>query len=838
MNKRLLFASTMLLPLSLMAQAQTAVADSLNEELSLVGVVDANTIDNDAQEGGNSSQDINTSVLTSHDVFLNKVGYQLSGLRFRTRGYENIHEQRYINGVPFNDQLRGVFNYAAIGAMNDLTRNGDETNYTQPGAFTFGSLGGAQNILMRASQFARGGKVTLSYTNRAYYLRGMASYSTGISKRGWAFTGLIGGRYSDEGNIEGTYYRNFSYAFLLEKQWQGGVHSLSLATFGSPVNRGQQGGAMDEVYELTGNNLYNPNWGYQNGEKRNSRIVRAFDPTTVLSWNWKIKPSIEWQNGLAFHYGRYGSTALNWYDGADPRPDYYRYLPSYFESVGNSSAAELYANLWRQNNPAFTQVNWESLYNANANNVLYGDGSAIYMLEERRSDLYETTFSSTLNAQWSKRNRLTAGLVARNTISRQFKTVYDLLGAGYVLDVDKYADTDYPGDENQKQMDLNNPNRKVYTGDKFGYDFRLNINSLKAWIVNNYSSGHWDAYYGIQLAQTNFYRYGYMKNGHYPTNSYGEGTHHNFTNLKLNAGLTYKISGRQLISANVLYGTDAPLANDAYISPRTNDATPAGLTSGTTFHADLNYIFATARFSGRISLFETHFKDQVERSTYYDNDAGTLVNYLMTGVNRIHRGLEVGATYKLDDHWSFDLAGTVSEYYYSNNPQGYVYADNGTSLGVPAEETVYIKNLKVSGTPQVAGTFGVRYFVNYWFLGANVNGIARNYVDITPGRRVASKYASVMPSDAAKVAAYQTLTQQERFGSAYTVDLSIGKIFYLNRKNSINVNVALNNIFNRKNIKTGGYEQGRMDLNYPTRYKSKYYYAQGFNAFVNVSYRF
>ena len=35
---------------------------------------------------------------------------------------------------------------------------------------------------------------------------------------------------------------------------------------------------------------------------------------------------------------------------------------------------------------------------------------------------------------------------------------------------------------------------------------------------------------------------------------------------------------------------------------------------------------------------------------------------VLYGVNRIHRGLELGATYKLDDHWSFDLAGTISEY--------------------------------------------------------------------------------------------------------------------------------------------------------------------------------
>ena len=44
-----------------------------------------------------------------------------------------------------------------------------------------------------------------------------------------------------------------------------------------------------------------------------------------------------------------------------------------------------------------------------------------------------------------------------------------------------------------------------------------------------------------------------------------------------------------------------------------------------------------------------------------------------------------------------------------------------------------------------AGTFGVRYFVNYWFLGANVNGFARNYIEVAPLRRLSSNYASVNP---------------------------------------------------------------------------------------------
>lgn len=432
------------IPVDILAGMPTVLNDvqvvDLNavEDMSLVGVIDEVLTDDDAES---SSQEISSTVILSNDVYLNRAAYQLSPARFRVRGYDSYYEQKYINGVSFNDQLRGVFNYAAIGALNDMTRNGDVTNYNRPSAFTFGSIGGAENINMRAGNNASGTKVTLSYTNRNYYLRGMATYSTGLTDKGWAFTVSVGGRYSDRGNIEGTYYRNFSYALSVEKQWKEGRHSLSLTTFGSPVERGQQGASYQEVYDLTGNNLYNPNWGYQNGKRRNAKVVKAFDPTVILSHVWKINENTSLTSGIAFHYGRYGNTALNWYNGPDPRPDYYRYLPSYFE---DTVIQEQYAALWRSKDRTFTQINWDKLYRANELNITQGNGSAIYMVEERRSDLYETSFNSTLNAVMKGNMKLFAGIGLRATTSRQFKTVDDLLGAHYVLDIDKFAEQDFP----------------------------------------------------------------------------------------------------------------------------------------------------------------------------------------------------------------------------------------------------------------------------------------------------------------------------------------------------------------------------------------------------------
>lgn len=785
------------------------------------------------------SQDVSAMVIFSNDIFLKNAGYQFSQFRYRIRGYQSRFEERYINGVNFNDQIRGVFNYAAIGALNDMTRNGDAVNYFAPSAYSFGSIGGSENINMRAGNYTRGGKATLSLTNRNYYARAMVSYSTGMQDNGWAVSGSIGGRYSHEGHIEGVFYRNVSYAFGLEKEIDN--HRISFMTFGSPVERGQQGSSVQEVYDLVGNNLYNPNWGYQNGKKRNARVVKSYDPTGILSHIWRINEYTTLTSGVGTHYSRYGGTALNWYNGPDPRPDYYRYLPSYHSE--NQTAFDYYTYLWKKQdgNDNISQVNWDKMWEVNHINNIEGNGSAIYMVEERRSDLFEIALNSTLNTQLSQRVKLTAGIGLKNSLSKQFKTVDDLLGAQYLLDTDKFAERDFPGDERTIQNDLERPDRKVYKGDIFGYDFRFRVNSADIWFQQEHSYRYIDFYFGSKLKYSEFQREGKMRNGRYPDSSFGKGKIHRFTDYALKAGLTYKISGRHFITGNISYQTVAPLVNNVYISPRITDQTPEKIQSMQVFSSDLNYVFSLPNLAGRISLFNTNFYDDMMRFSYYHDSERTFVNHQLSGVNKIHRGIELGVNYKLNDTWNFDLIGSTAEYYYSNNPEGVISYENGKESG--KTETVYMTDYYVGGTPQTMGTFGINFFRNYWFLNLNINGFAGNYVEISPLRRLASNYTGILPPEANGFDedlynAYRLLTDQEKFKGGYTLDLGIGKIWYLANRNAVNFNLTVNNILNRRDIRTGGYEQARINLDYPERFASRYYYMQGINCFFNMSYRF
>ncbi|MFD1164463.1 carboxypeptidase-like regulatory domain-containing protein [Sphingobacterium daejeonense] len=813
------------------------LAENQVDVQTVLGVIDDGII---SSEGDMSTQDIQASVILSNDLYLNKVGFKLSPYRFRVRGYDNFYEHTYINGVLANDQYRRVFNYASIGALNDLTRNGDVVNYNQVGTYTLGTIGGSENINMRASSYAKGGKLTLSYTNRNYYARSMFSYSTGLNERGWAFTGAVGGRYSDKGAIPGTSYKNLSYALSAEKQWQDGYHSLSLLTFGSPVVRGQQGSSFQEPYDYLGNNLYNPNWGYQNGKLRNSRTVEAYDPTAVISHRWKIDEKTSLTSGGMFHYGRYSNSALNWYNAMDPRPDYYRYLPSNFLTFSSNvedRTKDLYTNAWKQNIPTVTQLNWDEMYRQNMNpeNIRNTGGAALFMLERRHSDVLEGTMSATFNKLYDNNFNLTAGVEARSSRSYQYKTVDDLMGSSHVLDLDKFAERENPGNESIKQNDLKYPNRKVYEGDIFGYDFDIDIESVNAWIANSYQTRNLDIYYGTKIGYTDFQRKGNMMNGRFPDHSYGKGPKYGFVDFTVKAGATYKFDGRHFLSANMAYITEPPLPDRAYVMSRVTDRVVKGLSSGKVFHSDLNYVFSMPKLAGRISVFQTNFYDQLERMNYYHDSQRTFVFHNLSGVDRRHRGVEASLTYSLDQNWNFDFIGSFGEYYYSNNPMGTMNSENGLLVNV--EETVYMKNLHVSGTPQAAGIVAARYFYDYWFFELSGNLVGRNYMSPAALRRTASVYSTVNPF-LENYNSYQQLTEQERLATSLTVDASVGKLIYLKDRKSLNFNLSVMNLLNNRGIGTGGFEQGRLDLTYPDRFSSRYFYMQGLNIFFNTSYRF
>ncbi len=815
--------------------------------IKLVGIADGSNDADDfivsesqiEDEEGNS-QSIATLSGANDNIFYQAASYDFSLMRFRVRGYDSEYTQTMINGIVFNDPARGRFNYSMMGGMNQAFKNKSIGMGLEATSYGFGDVGGTNNIVTFARDYAPGTRASVAYTNSNYYLRGMLTHATGLRKNGWALTVSAVARYSNEGIVPGSFYNSWGYFISAQKVFNP-QHSLSITTFGAPTKRAANTATFQEAYDLTGDNLYNPSWGWQEGEKRNAKVVESFDPTAIVNWIWTPKAGVTLNTGVAVRKSFYSSSALNWYNAADPRPDYYRYLPSYFDDEDTKA---LYTEKWRTDD-SFRQIDWAGLYQANYLNNLQADETGVpkgatYIIEKRHSNQLNTMFNSVLNARLNDYMTLQAGVGANWSRSSYYKTIKDLLGGRYWTDTDQFSERDYPNDKQMLQNDMNHPNRKVLVDDRFGYDYDVNSFSANAWIQNMINLPRWDINYGIAISYTQFQRDGHMRNGRAPENSYGKGIRHEFDNAGVKAGATYKIDGRNNITAHAYYGTKAPQFDQAYVSPRIKDDAITGLASERILSGDLSYNFNYRRFMGSITGFWTDMYNQTERTSFYDDQFSTFMNYVLTGVKKTYKGVEVGMAYRITPSITLSGAATFSRYQYKNRPTGTRSYENGQAPDTT--QVVYLKNFYVGGTPQQAYSLTLKWSApKMWFFEVNGVYMADSYVDLSPIRHEAMpnlyKVCETEEELHAKVA---EITRQERLKDNFVLNLSIGKLIYLNRTASLNINLNLDNVLNNRNIQTSGYQQGRFDYtNYTTtKYPNKYYYAQGFRAYVNVGVKF
>ncbi|MBR1632046.1 MAG: carboxypeptidase-like regulatory domain-containing protein, partial [Paludibacteraceae bacterium] len=209
--------------------------------------------ENELDDDEGRSQNMSSTSSTQGDVFTNLTSYTFSPVRFRVRGYEQEHENYYINGIHFNSQERGNFSFSSLGGLNDASRNKDAAFGIEANNFTYGGIGSSTNILMQASRFARGWKVGLAGSNRNYKARAVATYGTGLMENGWALAASIAYRFSPYVDVkgiigEGIRYNSLGYFFSAEKKIDD-RSTLSFVTFGSPTERGQNAAVTQEVYD-------------------------------------------------------------------------------------------------------------------------------------------------------------------------------------------------------------------------------------------------------------------------------------------------------------------------------------------------------------------------------------------------------------------------------------------------------------------------------------------------------------------------------------------------------------------------------------------------------------
>ena len=817
-------------------------------------------LDSDFDESSTSVNDASTLLNSSRDVFNSIAAYNFGSLRYRVRGNDSKYSEVMINGISMNDPETGRPVFSNWGGLNDAFRNSVLVEGLGRTGAGFGGLGGLTAYSTRASQYRKQISVSYAFSNRSYNHRTMASIGTGEIGKGWYLMAHASGRYAGKGYTEGTFYRAYSYFLSVEKKIND-KHSIDLTVFGAPSQRGGSSPVVQEAYDLVGSNYYNSSWGYQtigtNGLQviRNSRVSTYHQPFANLAWYWTPNKKTEFNTSVYYFAGKAGQTSLEWGEAADPRPDYYKNLPSYYQTNAHSTAEiEAQFEAWRNRDPQVTQIDWDRLYNANRNHLFTvqnangQEGNTItgkfskYILAERHYDKMQTGGSTYFKHEFQPNLILMGGMAVNVSRTHYYECVNDLLGGDYYYDINKYAEN---LENDACQTNLLNTNHVAQVGDIINYNYYANRTYGRVWNQIDWLVGNFDLYLGLQAEFTQIWRTGLFKNGEFADNSYGNDVMHNFFDPSVKAGVTYAINGRNHIVANMAYMLQAPQFRDIYISPRTRHTVVEGDLKSERINAfDLSYLYRSPEFKFRLTGYYYTYQNLIwNRSFYCENVyqntttsansyTSEFINFVMTGINQRSLGVEMGAEWNVTPTVTLQAAAANGIHTYTNNPLFSVYDDNTDNSYIDGH-TAYLKHYHVSAGPETVASLGIKYnSPKYWWVSLNGNYMANMYFDVNPYNHTKHGMIHYAQGDIR----IEDVLSQDPLKPAFTLDFYGGfskryKGYYFL------MNVSVNNLLNNKSAVLYGYEQLRFNANNPDMFPDKYSYMYGLNYFISLTVR-
>ena len=828
----------------------------------------------EAQLGEDDDMSQNVTIVHSNtNVYASEVGYLFSPTRFRYRAFNQKYNSVFINGAPQNDMESGQFRFSTVGGLNRFTRNVDYSMPFESNSFAMPDMAGSNDYDFRAGSMQTGNYLSLGAANRNYTLRGMYTYASGFNARGWAFAGGLTYRWAERGYVEGTFYNALSYFLGFQKKWTNG-HSLSFTTWGNPTERSTQGASTDEAYWLANDYYYNPYWGYQNGKKRNSRVISDYAPTVLLTWDWNINDRSKLTTTLTGRYSMYKSTKLNYNNSENPQPDYWKSLPSSYYDVWYpedeagrtlSGYDDYYrARTYLMGSEEARQINWDRLYYANQMGNASGR-DAMYYVQARNNNNLNLTLASTLKTELNKNTNWNVGLQLATNKGMHYQTMEDLLGANTFHNINTYALGNYPSTDVRVQYDLNNPNAVVKEGDRFAYDYNLLVRKAQAWTSLQYKKNSLAAFVAGRIGGVTMQRDGKMRNGVAEAlgmSSYGKSGTAKFLEGGGKAGLTYYLGAGNTIQLGAGYELKAPQAQAAFVSPEVSNDFVHNLKNEKVFSSEVGYQFETSWMKANINGYYSTIKDASEWQCFFYDDIASFSYVSMTGMKKEYYGLEWGLNFKINSAFSIKTLGTISEAKNTNNADVvYMNSTEGKYYG----DIVYNKNMREAGTPLSAYNLTLSYHSKGWYIDVMGNYYDRIYLSYSPSYRYGStlenRQKSYLNSGIATEQVFTTneagdkvllsdAIAQEKGKGGFMLDLSIGKSIWL-KKGSLSINLTLTNVLNNRKMVTGGYEQSRSNYSvnsttgevgsariYKFDRNPKKYYAYGINGMLNIAYKF
>ncbi|MBN2639084.1 MAG: TonB-dependent receptor [Bacteroidales bacterium] len=611
------------------------------------------------------------------------------------RGFKQNNVGLLLNGIPINGMENGLVYWSNWLGLNDATA---EIQVQQgPGLANMATdaVGGSINIITRTNNKPKGGSFSYQMTDYGNTKLTLA-LNTGTMKNGWNFS-FLGSYFNGPGYVDATYVHGFSYFFSANKQINNRNH-INVTLMGSPQHHGQR------TLRLTYNEMeqyglkYNKDWGSLNGNIMNA------------SENFYHKPFLNINHDLTISKHQYLSNSffVSYGNGGGKWSETFNYAPSIFQFTNSSG-----------------QIDWNEIYNLNANNqtpyvLANGDTVSGYSLRvgtNYLSTFITTGFMSTYKEKLNRNLTFTGGIYYRYLNSYVREQISNLMGGQFYIEDYGWSLSSVAGRNQIKKV-----------GDIIKTDNNSIIQQANAYSRLIFENEKSKAY--IALGANNRW-YQRIDRFNYVTNQ--KSIMVKKIGFDLRTGLNYHVSPSSQLYFNTAYISKPPFFT--YVFGNYTNIPVQNLKNEIIKTIELGYRFTKNSLNGNVTVYYTRWDNVSLLSDQYVQLANNQQSRSMiNGLNSLHKGIEGTIKYNISEKFTLGALFSLGDYKWLNNVQATLLNNNNV---VTDTINVYAKGLYVGGTAQqqiglnidtrIANTFNLKLqWMHYSKVFADFNPLTRN----------------------------------------------------------------------------------------------------------------
>ncbi|NAW52013.1 TonB-dependent receptor plug domain-containing protein [Elizabethkingia argentiflava] len=629
---------------------------------------------------------------TTPSVYTTKGGGGFGDSKLNIRGFNQENIAVMVNGMPVNDMETGSVYWSNWAGLSDVTSAMQVQRGLGSSKLAIASVGGTVNVLTRAADKKRGGKISVGLGNDGY-VKNLFSYNTGKSEEGWSSSFLMS-RTSGNMYADGTQFEANTYYFALGYQ-PNKKHDFQFTITGAPQWHNQRRFAIPiGTYLKYGKNgdpnrKYNSDWGYLNGREYSMAVNYYHKPVMSLNWDWSIDDRSKINTIVYASFGRGGGTNM----------------PSNAKVGGQ--------DLRNFRNPETGLYDLDALYQANKNSTPE-QGNIIRNVSINSHDWYGVI--SSFNHKINHNLNLTVGIDGRYYYGYHYQLVSDLLGAsGYIDHQNLNTPHNLVSQTFQAEPSWNPFGGKINkVKDRIGYSNDGKVIWYGGFSQLEYSTSKISAFIQGSLSNQGFQRIdNFIKDG--VTKSKNGEIMHTKTDFKyhmgfnVKAGLNYNINRQHNIFGNIGYYQKQPFFNAVYRS--NENIVSKDLTNEKILGAELGYGFRSKLININANLYRTSWDDRYMRRTNI-RQGDTNVYAEINNLNEIHQGAEIDANYQITPFLSLNGMFSIGDWYYKGNARALLFnKDSNEPVNYPDsnsnEATLYLDKVKVGESAQTTAAIGL-----------------------------------------------------------------------------------------------------------------------------------